>query len=295
MLDNDLLNLPVTGLGDRLDVLVDWALLQIPSLLTAIAVLIVGWLIAGWAERGLLSALSRQGRVDETVRPFLASLVRYGVLTVTFVAVLGEFGVETASILAVLATAGLAIGLALQGTLSNVASGIMLLWLRPFGQGDYIENDEISGTVESIGIFTTDMRTANGVYLSVPNSRLWNSTLFNYSRLPRRRIDLEIGIGYDDDIGEARRILLGLAGDDARVLGDPEPQVVVASLGDNAVDLKLRCWTATGDYWPALFDLREKAKICLGDAGIDLPFPQRTIHYVGDDKPAVATAEAARA
>ncbi|MEQ8196006.1 MAG: mechanosensitive ion channel, partial [Rhodospirillales bacterium] len=221
-----------------MDVIMQYGL----DLLGAVILLIVGWLFAGWAGRAVRRALDRTPRMDETLKPFLSTLVRYVVLTLVLVAVLAQFGVQTTSIIAVVGAAGLAVGLALQGTLANIASGVMLLVLRPFGAGDYIDADGISGTVKEIGLFLTYLQTPDGLYRTVPNSQIANRTITNYSRLPDRRIDLAVGIGYGDDIDAAQSALLSLMRADGRIKPDPEPQVMVMALADSSVNLNLRCW-----------------------------------------------------
>ncbi len=244
----------------------------------AIAILLIGWWFSGRAHDLVLRALNRLPRVDDTLKPFLSSLVRYFIIVVTLVAVLAEFGVQTTSIIAVLGAAGLAIGLALQGTLQNIAAGIMLLLLRPFRVGDYIDAEGIAGTVNVIGLFTTDMTTFDGIYRSVPNSELWNRNILNYSRNPTRRLDLPVGISYEDDVEQALALLLEHLGQDERVLPDPEPQVLVTGLGDSSVDLTLRCWANRTDFWSLRFDLTRNVKLWLDAAGIGIPFPQRDVH-----------------
>jgi small conductance mechanosensitive channel len=248
------------------------------DILGAIIILIVGWWIAGMAERAVGRALGRVPRMDDTLRPFLSSLVRYAILAVTLVAVLSQFGVETTSIIAVLGAAGLAIGLALQGTLQNIAAGVMLLFLRPFKVGDFIEAGGISGTVNSIGLFTSEMTTHDGIYLCVPNGQLWNTAITNFSRNPTRRMDIVIGIGYGDDIDQGLAILLALMTDDPRTLDDPAPQTMVKALGASSVDLNMRYWSESGDFWALQFDLHKAAKEALDKAGISIPYPQRDVH-----------------
>ena len=246
----------------------------------AIVLLIIGWTIAGWVRRGVRHALDRVPRMDETLKPFLAKLVWYVIMIFVLVAVLNQFGVQTTSFIAVLGAAGLAIGLALQGTLANVASGVMLLFLRPFNIGDYVDAGGIAGTVVEIGLFNTEIKTNIGLALIVPNSRIWASPITNYSRNPTRRFDLAVGIGYDDDIDGALTLLMVLLTGDDRVLGDPEPLTVVMELGDNAVIIKLRAWTRSEDYWATVWDLNKAIKIELQAAGYSIPFPQRDIHIV---------------
>ena len=192
------------------------------------------------------------------------------------VAVLNQFWVQTTS----LGAAGLAIGLALQGTLANVASGVMLLFLRPFNIGDYVDAAGIAGTVVEIGLFNTEIKTNIGLCLIVPNSTIWASPITNFSRNPTRRFDLSVGIGYDDDVDGALALLAGLLDGDGKVLDDPESLVVVHELGDSAVIIKLRGWTKAGDYWNTLWDLNKAIKIDLQAAGYSIPFPQRDIHIV---------------
>ena len=244
----------------------------------ALVILLVGWWIAGRTQYLVRRALDRVPRIDDTLKPFLSSSVRYFVIVITFVAVLAEFGVQTTSIIAVLGAAGLAIGLALQGTLQNIAAGIMLLVLRPFRVGEYIDAGGVSGTVDAINLFTTDMTTYDGIYRSVPNAELWNRNILNYSRNPTRRLDIPVGIAYEDDVEQALDLLLSHLSQDTRVLPDPEPQVLVTGLGDSSVDLTLRCWTNRTDFWPLRFELNKKVKLWLDAAGISIPFPQRDVH-----------------
>ncbi len=251
----------------------------------AIVLLIVGWTVAGWVRRGVRHALDRVPRMDETLKPFLAKLVWYLVMIFVLVAVLNQFGVQTTSLIAVLGAAGLAIGLALQGMLKNVASGVMLLFLRPFNIGDYVGAGGIAGTVVEIGLFNTEISTSDGLCLIVPNSTIWSSPITNFSRNPTRRFDLPVGIGYDDDVDGAQALLLGLMTGDKRVLADPEPLVFVQSLGDSAVILNLRGWINSGDYWATVRELNKAIKVELQKAGYSIPFPQRDLHIVsGGDK-----------
>lgn len=247
------------------------------DLLGAIAILIVGWIVAGWARRSLLRALDRT-TVDPTLKPFFANALRYLILILVLIAVLAQFGIQTASIIAMLGAAGLAIGLALQGTLQNIAAGIMLLFLRPFRIGDYVDAEGIAGTVDEIGLFTTRLHTFDGVYVEAPNSTLWNRTITNYSRLPTRRLDVPVGISYADDIDKAQAALLDLMRSDSRIHKDPAPEVMVLSLGDSSVNLNLRCWTDAANYWALLFDTTKGAKQRLDAEGITIPFPQRDVH-----------------
>jgi len=206
--------------------------------LGVVLLIVAGWVAAGWVYRAVRRWMDRMERVDPTLRPLIASIARYAVLILTLIAVLAQFGVETTSIIAVLGAAGLAVGLALQGTLSNIAAGMMLLFLRPFQVGDYIDADGIAGTVNEIGLFTSQLTTFDGVYVSVPNAQLWNRQIKNFSRLPTRRIDVTVGISYDDDIDRAMAALKSVLDTDERILADPESQVMVNGLADSSVNIK---------------------------------------------------------
>jgi small conductance mechanosensitive channel len=267
-------------LRQAVDMGIDYGL----DVLGALAILIAGTFVAGWARRSVLRVLNRAPRVDETLKPVLASIVRYAILVFVLIAVLAQFGVQTTSIIALLGAAGLAVGLALQGTLQNIAAGIMLLFLRPFRVGDYIDAGGTSGTVNEIGLFTTHMRTYQGIYLEVPNGQLWNSAILNYSRVEARRLDIVVGISYDDDIDKALAALLDLMTSDSRANAEPEPQVMVKELADSSVNINLRCWASPDDYWSLLFDLNKAVKQRLDSEGISIPFPQRDVHLYEEKK-----------
>ena len=251
------------------------------DVLGAVAILIVGWIAAGWAARATEKALGKAKRVDLTLQRFFASLVRYAVMVFTILATLQQFGVQTTSFLAVLGAAGLAIGLALQGTLSNVAAGVMLLISRPFKIGDVIESGSIMGAVEMMGLFTTELKTGDGIYIVVPNSELWGKSLRNYSHNPTRRIQIVLGIDYGDDMDLAIETAQKVIAAEARALADPAPLVVVGELGESSVNLYVRVWVNTADYWGAFFDLTKALKESCDAVGITIPFPQRTVHIEG--------------
>jgi small conductance mechanosensitive channel len=248
------------------------------NVLGALAILVGGVIAAGWAARMTSGALARLRRVDETLRHFLASAVRYALIIFTIVAVLERFGVETTSFIAVLGAAGLAIGLAFQGTLSHIAAGIMLLLFRPFKVGQFIDVAGVAGTVESISLFTTELNTPDNVHIVVPNGQLWGTAVKNYSHNATRRTDITIGTGYGDDIGKAFEIIRQLLAADERVNKEPVPALMVSNLGDSAVEVQLRVWCAASDYWPIKFDLTRRIKEGFDAGGISIPFPQRTIH-----------------
>lgn len=252
------------------------------DLVGAIVTLVAGWMLARWARRMALAAVNRVPWVDQTLRPLLASIAHYAVLVVTIIAILNQFGVQTASIITVIGAAGLAIGLALQGTLSNVAAGMMILILRPFQVGDYVEAGDAAGTVKEVGLFGTEMATADNVYINVPNAAIIARKITNYSRYPERRLDIPVAIAYGSDVDQAIAILMQLAADDARVLSDPPAQAQVVELADNAVNLILRFWVKSADHWPVKFDFTRAVKIRLDQEGIEIPFPQRVVHTVNN-------------
>jgi small conductance mechanosensitive channel len=246
----------------------------------ALAILVAGYIVAGWARRVVRRALDRSDRLDATIKPFIANTVRYVILVFVLVMVLAQFGVQTASIIAALGTIGLAIGLALQGTLSNVAAGLMLLFLRPFRAGEFIDADGISGTVAEGGLFATELRTADGVYLHVPNSALLNRSIRNFSRNPTRRLDVLVGISYGDDVEKALEVAYATLADETRLLPDPAPQAMVMALADSSVNINLRGWVNRNDYWAVLFDLNKTIKQRIEAAGLTIPFPQRDVHII---------------
>jgi small conductance mechanosensitive channel len=248
------------------------------DVLGAVAILIAGVIVAGWARRSVLRILHRAPGLDDTLEPVISDIVRYAILLLVLIAVLAQFGVQTTSVIALLGVAGLAVGLSLQGTLQNIAAGIMLLFLRPFRVGDYIDAEGLAGTVEEIGLFTTRLRTYQGIFLEAPNGQIWNRSILNYSRVEARRLDIVVGISYDDDIDKAQAALLELMTSDSRANAEPEPQVMVKELADSSVNINLRCWAAAGDYWSLLFDLNKAAKLRLDAEGISIPFPQRDVH-----------------
>ncbi len=269
-----------------MDASIDGIIAQITALVAtygldvvgAIVILVIGWWIAGRIESIVKKTLSKTARVDETLRGFLGSLAKYFVLAFTVLAVLAQFGVQTASLIAIFGAAGLAIGLALQGTLSNLAAGVMLLLFRPFKIGDYVEAAGLAGTVKAINLFVTELATPDNVQILAPNAQIWGASIKNYSYHATRRVDLAIGIAYEDDIDEAMRVAGAVITEDARALADPEPMVAVAELGDNSVNLTVRVWCATADYWGLKFDLTKQLKERFDAEEISIPYPQRTVH-----------------
>ena len=244
----------------------------------AIVVLIVGLIAAGWAKRTVQRMLRRTGRVDDTLTGFFGSLVKYAVVAFTVIAVLQQFGVEATSLVAIFGAAGLAIGLALQGTLSNVAAGVMLLLFRPFKLGDFIDAGGHAGSVKLISLFTTEMATPDNVQIIIPNSAIWGTAIKNFSFNDTRRVDLLMGIDYGDNIDTAMATINRVIGEESRALSDPESLVAVSELADSSVNLVVRVWVNAGDYWGVYFDLTKKLKEQLEADGINIPFPQRVVH-----------------
>ncbi len=269
---------------------VDVAMAQLSALVTtyglnvlgAILILIVGLVAAGWAKGMVRRSLARAKRVDEMLRGFFASLVQYLVIAITVIAVLNSFGVQTASLIAVLGAAGLAIGLALQGTLSNVAAGVMLLIFRPFKVGDYIEGGGQAGTVKDVSLFTTELATPDNVQIIVPNSQLWGTAIKNYSFHDTRRLDLALGCGYEDDLDKALALMQTVAQEDSRVLSEPAPMAMVTDWGESSVGVTLRIWCKAADYWQLKFDLTKTLKQRFDASGLSIPFPQRVVHLLGE-------------
>lgn len=254
-----------------------WLKGNLAHLAGALAVLVVGVILARLLSRWADRALSRSERIEPTVAKFLSNIIKYALWVVVGITVLTQFGVQTTSIIAALGGLALAVGLALQGTLSNVAAGVMILIQRPFRVGETITAGIVNGTVQSIGLFTTEILQLDGLYVMVPNNELWNKPIVNFSRMPTRRFELLIGIGYGDSIEQARNELLALAKADGRVLAEPQPVAFVSALADSAVTLGLRVWCKTEDYLALSWALTEGAKTRFAEVGITIPFPQREV------------------
>ena len=257
-----------------------WLMDSIPHIAGAVMVLVIGIILARLLSKGADRALTRSGRIEPTVAKFLGNIIKYALWVVVGVTVLTQFGVQTTSIIAALGGLALAVGLALQGTLSNVAAGVMILIQRPFRVGEAINAGQVTGTVQAIGLFTTELLQYDGLYVMVPNNELWNKPIINFSRMPTRRFELLVGIGYDDDIEQARQELLDLADAEPRVLDDPAPVVFVAALADSSVTMGMRVWTKTEDYLGTSWALTEAAKRRFDDKGISIPFPQQEVHHI---------------
>lgn len=269
----DLSALQIEGNSELIAMITFWGM----RILTALAILIAGWVVGNFVS----NRIQAFKKLDETIKCFLGGLAKYAILAIAFVAVLGQLGVQTASLLAVLGAAGLAIGLALQGTLSNVAAGVMLLILRPFNVGDYIETGSIKGTVKSLSLFATELSTVDNLHIFAPNSKVWNAEITNFNRNKQRRNDLINGISYDSDIDKAIKAIKSVIDKDTRIITTTgkEPKYFVSALGDSAVNVGVRYWAATGDHLQTKWDLTKTTKEALDKAKISIPFPTRTLEF----------------
>lgn len=248
------------------------------KIVAAVVILIVGWWIAGTVKRWIRGKLARAPRFDLTLAGFLASFASYTIMTFTLIAVLHQFGVQTASLVAMLGAAGLAVGLALQGTLSNVAAGVMLLIFRPFRVGDFVDVQGASGTVRDMSLFVTELTTSDNIQITVPNGQIWGNAVKNYSVNPTRRMEVTIGVGHGEDLARVIATIQDVLAHDARILKDPAPLVIAMNVHANAVDMVIRAWAKSGDFWPARFDLVQAVKQRLDAEGIEIPFPQQVVY-----------------
>ncbi len=254
-----------------------WYLDILFNALVAIALLIGGWWGSGKIRDLIRNTGEKYAHLDTTLFRFLANMARYFVLALVFVFVLNRFGFETTSLVALIGAAGLAVGLALQGTLSNLAAGVMLLAFRPFKVGDFIEAGGEMGTVKEIGLFTTEIATLDNVQIIIPNGDLWNASIKNYSYYPTRRLELVFGVGYGVDLKKAEEVLQATIASDNRVHAEPAPFIGVSNLGDFSVDFTVRVWCDGSDYWKLKTGLTRAVKDAFDANGIDIPFPTRTV------------------
>lgn len=253
------------------------------SLLT-IAVFIVASIVSKIVRRGVHKAAEKLSGGDEIVSRLLSQVAYYAVYLVALVIILDLFGVNTASLVALLGAAGLAIGLALKDTLSNIAAGIMILFLKPIKKGEFVEFSSYSGKVTDIGLFTSVFETADGLYISSPNSVVWGSTIRNFSRNNKRRMDITIGISYKDSVEVGLEVLNKLASEQEAILKDPEPKVIVHMLADSSVNLQLRAWAPTDKYWDTYWAIQKQIKSRIEEAGLTIPFPQRDLNIKWTDE-----------
>jgi small conductance mechanosensitive channel len=248
----------------------------------AAVILVVGFMVAGAAGRTVRKAAERNPRMDQTLVSFSASLVRYAIIAVVLIAVLTRFGVETTSLVAALGALTLAIGLALQGTLGNVAAGVMIVFFRPYSIGHYVEIAGVAGTVKEITLFYTELNTPDNVQIIIPNGQAWDNVITNYSAYPQRRCDFVFSAGYGDDVDKVQTVLRQVFEADERVHADPAVFVEVKAHGASSVDYVVRAWCDAPNYWPLHFDMNKKVKLAFDENGIEIPYP----HQVEIQKPA---------
>ncbi|MDH5435685.1 MAG: mechanosensitive ion channel [Gammaproteobacteria bacterium] len=260
--------------GDFVDIyVIPWGL----KIAIAIAIFVIG----RWIAKIILNIsqrIMRKAKMDEMLVHFLGNILFALLMAVVVLATLEQLGVKTTSAIAILGAAGLAVGLALQSSLSNFANGVMLIVFRPFKLGDFVEAGGTSGTIEQINIFNTVLRTGDNREIIVPNGQIYGGTIINFSARPTRRIDMVFGIGYNDDIKKARDLMMDVIQKDERILTDPAPTISVAELADNSVNLNVRPWVNSGDYWTVRSDLLENIKTTFDANGISIPYPQRDVH-----------------
>jgi len=247
------------------------------KVLAAIAIFIIGKMIAKWVKK-LVIKVMKKADVDQIIIGFTSSIAYIAMLAFVVVAALGQLGIQTTSFIAILGAAGLAIGLALQGSLANFAAGFLMIIFRPFKVGDVVEAAGVTGKVNAIHIFTTTLTTPDNKTIIIPNAKLGGDNIINYSTQATRRVDLTVGVSYDADLKEVRAILEDIVSKDARILSDPEHQIAVAELADNSVNFVVRVWVESADYWGVFFDTTEAVKVRLDQAGIGIPYPQRDVH-----------------
>jgi len=267
----------MTNLQSYGDMAFDMIMLYGPRFLLAIVILIIGlWIIKGFV--GGLGRKMERSNTDVSLRGFLLSLVRVLLKVMLVISVASMLGIEMTSFIAILGAAGLAVGLALQGSLANFAGGVLILLFKPFKIGDFIDAAGFMGTVKEIQIFNTILTTTDNKTIIIPNGVLSNGSVTNYSTEDNRRVDMVFGIGYSDDLKKAKAIIGDILKGDGRVLKEPESLIVVSELGDSSVNLTVRAWCGKADYWGIFFDTHEKVKLEFDKQGVSIPFPQRDVH-----------------
>lgn len=274
-------NLKLADLAAYSELLVQSAI----NLGAAIVIFLIGMWLARFTKRRIISLSENYEAIDLTLTIFLGTFAHYTIVGITILIVLTQFGVQTTSLIALLGAAGLAIGLALQGTLSNVAAGLMILFLRPFKVGNFIETGGVSGTVKQINIFSTEIATGDNVQVHVPNARIWGAAINNFSGYDRRRLELIPAISYSDDIEKAMKIIRQVISKDARIHPDPEPVIGVIKMADFSVNIRVRVWCDNAEYWDVTYDLNKNIKEAFDKADITIPFPTRTIYAAAPPAP----------
>jgi len=247
------------------------------KVIAAAAIFIVGrWLSKG-LKRLIVSALIK-GKVDQTLVSFLGHLTYFTLLAFVIIAALNQLGIQTTSFIAILGAAGLAVGLALQGSLANFAAGVLMIIFRPFRVGDYVEGGGTAGIVEEIQIFTTKLRTPDNKSIIIPNAKITGDNIVNYSAKDSRRMDMIVGVSYDDDYDQVKEVLQDILAKDGRILEEPAPTIGIVEFGDNSVNFAFRPWVKTAEYWDVYFALTEAIKKRFDEEGITIPYPQRDVH-----------------
>jgi small conductance mechanosensitive channel len=254
-----------------------WTIFYGVRILAALAILVIGRIVAGAIKKGLARAMERS-KVDTTLISFVTNVTYVALMAFVIIAAVGKLGVQTASFVAVIGAAGLAIGLALQGSLANFAAGVLMIIFRPFRVGDYIEGGGMAGTVEEISIFTTHLKSPDNRSIIVPNAKITSDSIVNYSTKEIRRVDLVVGVSYSDDIDKVKSVLWDIINSDERVLKDPAPTIALFELADSSVNFVVRPWVKSGDYWNFYFEIYEKIKKRFDAEDISIPFPQQDVH-----------------
>ncbi len=255
----------------------EWTLLYGPNIIAALAIFIIGRLVARIIPK-VIQRVMKKGKADPILISFASSAAYIATMAFVIIAALSKLGIQTSSFVAIVGAAGLAIAFSLRDSLGNLASGVLMTIFRPFKLGDWVEAGGTSGTVESMGIFATILRTADNKKVIVPNSKLTSDNITNYSAKPTRRVDMVIGVGYEEDLAKVRQVLEQILSEEKRLLQDPAPVIGVMELADSSVNLVVRPWVKTADYWPVKFDLQEKIKTRFDAEGINIPFPQQDVH-----------------
>lgn len=255
----------------------EWVALYGLKVIMAAAILVIGR-FAAIGIRSLVRRVMTKGRVEKTLVSFITNLAFIAVMAFVIIAALGQLGVQTASFVAVLGAAGLAIGLALQGSLANFAAGILMMIFKPFKVGDYVEAGGTSGAVVAIGIFTTELKSPDNKKVIVPNSKVTGDNITNFTANDKRRVDMVAGVSYSDNLDKVRKVLEGILAEDKRILKNPAPTIGVLELADSSVNFAVRPWVKTADYWDVYFATQEKIKKRFDAEGISIPFPQQDVH-----------------
>ena len=252
--------------------------------LIAVLIIISGKVIISLSQHLIQKAVSGKIKFDEAVASVLRMVIKYGIVIICLIMILDVFGANTAGLIALLGAAGVAIGFALKDTLSNIAAGIIILFLHPFRKGDYIEFDTTAGIVCEMGLFATILETPDGIYICAPNSSLWGVPLKNYSHNAKRRLDITVSISYTNSIDSAFQVLKGIIWEENRFIQEPAPRVMVQSLGDSGLNVTLRAWVPSADYWVIYWDQMKNIKERLQEAGITISLPKREIHLIKDTR-----------